>query len=604
MSRRDPNVLRDGLSLITKGVNSGMAPVTLGRDELAWAVNATFRNGFATSRPGIQRRLLSFLTLAERNHFQDNIFEGAIFFQRTNQLVAMIGGRLFSIDARTYQVLDVSTSDLNPTNRYRGWLCEAESYIIAQDGQSAPWIYDGATTRRSDTFGIYGKREVPVGTAMCYGNGRLTVALPSGQQFVVGDLVSEDPATVIQFTENDIINEGGFFSIPINSGPITAIRPIAQIDTSTGQGPIQILTTGAVFSLNAPTDRTQWKNATFPIQTTSLVQSGALSDRATVNVNGDIWSRAFDGIRSFIVARREFSYQWVNAPMSQELTRITSRDDVNQLSFGSAAVFDNRLLMTVQPYKVWGHGVCHRALAVIDFAPIAYLSDKTPPAWEGIWTGLNVLQIVPANYQGIERCFVFALSSSNTIQLWELTKNAIADNNGTSDVPIEWSIETGAYTFPRAPGTESVPAQEQVSLDGGRVFVDEIQGTVSFSAFYHMDQDPCWRDWWNWSVCGQVTTCGTPGSTACTTVPTLYQQYRKPFFLPTPLESKDLVTNRNLNWGRECQGRLVVTGKCRLKRWEFDAHDTQEDVVGLPAASESCIADSCSNCVNEFTYAL
>lgn len=613
--RNDPKAIYDGFSTILRGVNSGLAPVSLGRDQLAWAINATFRNNFATSRPGMQKRTLSFITPDDATPFTDAIYQGAIAFERRNQLVAMIGGRLFSIelDTNQYNVLDVSTTgDLNPNNRYRAWFAEAEDFIIAQDGQSPPWLYDGASSRRSDTFGINGQREVPVGTAMCYGGGRLVVATADGRTFVVGDIVGGDSGTaaygfrdsVVRFTENTIINEGGSFSVPINCGPITAIRPVAQVDTSTGQGPTQVITTGAIFSLNTPTDRTTWKDVNFPIQTVSLVQAGGLSDRATINVNGDIWTRSFDGVRSFIVARRDYQYTWINAPMSQEITRTIIRDDPNLLSHASAAVFDNRLLMTVQPYRVWGHGICHRALAVIDFAPLAYLGARNNPAWEGIWTGLQVLQIVTGNFHGQERCFVFALNASSEIELWELTKTAIVDNNGTADIPIQWSIETGALTFPRMQGAESLPAQELVKLDGGRLFVDEINGSVAFAANYRIDQDQCWRDWWSWTVCASQTTCGTPLSMACITPQSLVQQYRKPFFLPTPREAADPVTHKPYNVGREAQARLAMTGKCRIKRLEAVAHDQQDDVVSQPAGNETCQPVACGTCPNDYSYSI
>src|SRR5690348_2201456 len=126
MSRRDPNVLYDGVSTILRGVNSGLAPISLGRDQLAWAINTTFRNNYATSRPGFVKRALRFTTSWFNTHtsqqvtlnpdpvlksnFQSAIFQGAIAFERRNQIVAVIGGHIFSIDLASgqYNVLDVS----------------------------------------------------------------------------------------------------------------------------------------------------------------------------------------------------------------------------------------------------------------------------------------------------------------------------------------------------------------------------------------------------------------------------------------------------------------------------------------------------------------
>lgn len=602
--RYDPKVIYDGFSVITRGINSGLAPVSLGRDQLSFAVNTTFRNGYATHRPGWLQRVLVFDDDNDEDlqtHFEDEIFQGASAFERRNQLVTMIGGRLFRINIDTWNVLEVSDdSDLNPSNRYRAWFTEAEDFLTCQDGQSAPWLYDGASAIRSDSTGQNGPLQVPAGRAMVYSGGRLITTLTDPRSFVVGDIVGGSSGTpsynyrdaVLYFTENTIVSGGGSFSTPINSGPINALRPVAQVDTSTGQGPTQIFTTGGVFSLNAPTDRTLWSEVNFPIGTVSMIQAGSLSDRATVNVNGDIWFRSLDGIRSFVVARRDFD-SWVNAPMSREMARIIDRDDRNLLGYASGALFDNRLLMTVQPYRNWDHGIVHRGLAVIDFGPLAFLGTRVNPVWEGAWCGLQILQILTGVFNGVERCFIFALNAEEKIELWEVTRDRATDNINGDDVDIEWFLETGAYTFPRGPTNYIGPGGELQSLVGGELYADLFNGTVEFTAEYRVDQDPCWHEWHSWSVCSTQELCGTPGSTVCVTPQNYRYQYRKPFRLPTPDISCDSVVDKTLNVGREIQVKLSMVGDCRIKMLECHGLDEQEDVNALCAPSETCKALAC-----------
>lgn len=611
MSRRDPKSLTESVTMITRGVNSGLPPVSLGRDQLAWAVNATFRNGYAQPRPGITRCILDLDNLDTPANFTTGIYQGAIGFERRNQLVVTIGGRLYRIDPDTWTVTDISTTDLNPSNRYRAWLAEAEDFIIIQDGQSAPWFYDGSVTRRSDTFGIGGRRQVPAGTAMVFSSGRLLTCLQDNRQFVVGDLTGADSGTVqyayrdsvLYLTENDTLDGGGAFSVPINAGELTAFRPIAQIDTSTGQGPTQVFTTGGVFSLNAPTDRTAWATVTFPIGTVSMISGGSTSDRATVNVNGDLWFRSLDGIRSFMVARRDFN-TWVNTPMSQEVTRALATDDRNLLGYASAAVFDNRLLMTVNPYRVWDHGICHRGLVVLDFAPVAYLNVRTPPAWEGLWTGVQVLQVLSCTLSGRERCFIFGYDETQGIQLWEISKDRVGDSDGVNDFPIEWSPETCGLNFPRRDQPSPVlPGSDLQRLENGQLFVDEIQGTVTFTLSYRADQDPCWHDWHSWSVCATDTLCPDFGSQECITPQVYERQYRQPFRLPNLAYACDPSTNKPYNVGAEFQVKLAITGQCRLKRLEVIAYDQQEDANGQCAATETCTPVYC-DCQNDYDYSI
>ena len=611
--RRDPASSYDGFTKITAGVQSASAPIALPRSQLAWATNIECRTDFMRPRPGWQKRPLTFLDSAGAPSpavaalFEDAIYEGAIVFERFSQLVVMVGGHLFKIDPSAWTVTDVSTpGDYNAPNIYRAWFCEAESWIIAQDGSSIPWIYDGASATRSDTLGAGGRVQVPIGKVMCYSQGRLIVAYASGRAFVVGDIVGGASGTapydfkdsVLCFTENNVINGGGSFSVPINSGLITAFRPIAQIDTSMGQGPTQVFTTGAVFSLNLPVDRATWQTVNFPIGTVSNVANGATSDRCTPNVNGDIWFRAPDGIRAFLVARRDFQAAWINAPLSQEVSRAIDGDDENLLGYASAVYFDQRLLCTTRPYRVWNHGIPHQGLVQLDFQPVATLSERNPlPTWLGNATGVRPLQVLSGTLGGVPRSFIFALSVSDKVELWEVTKKAAADDNGAVPTPIQWSFETGAFSFAGGDaGASALPGRELWSLDGGRLFVDEIEGTVTFALQWRPDQDPCWHDWHAWSVCASDTTCLSAGAdpAACLAAPpNLRQQYRRFFNLPAPRGACDTVVDKPPHIGREFQVRAVITGRCRVKMLELVAHAQEEDITGVCAASEACVAVSC-----------
>jgi len=605
----------DGFTVVSKGVPSGAAPIAIPRDQLAWATNIDARTSFIKPRPGWEKRILRFenaagvIDPALQASFEDAIFQGAIVFERQSKLVTMIGGHLFRIDPAFWNVTDVTPSsggvyDANANDKYRAWFAEAEYWVIAQDGVSIPMIFDGASTVRSDTIGAGGKAQIPIGKAMVYSQGRLMVAYSNGREFVIGDIVGGDSGTapynfrdaVLYFTENDVINGGGAFSTPINSGFITAFRPVAQVDTSTGQGPTQVFTTGGIFSMNLPYDRTTWSTVNFPIGTVSNVNNGALSDRATVNVNGDIWFRSIDGVRSFVVARRDFQ-TWVNAPLSHEESRGIDHDDKSLLSYASAACFDNKLLMTVRPYRSWGHGIVHQGLAVLDFEPVTAITERSmTPTWLGLGTGVEVLQVLTGMLNGVQRCFAFTLSPSSTIELWELSTGRTSDSNGVTNTPIQWTWETAAFPFVEG----SLPGREMLSLDGGRLYVDEIEGDVTFTLYYRTDQDPCWHDWHTWTICAtQVdcdvgATCGPPGS--------LRRQYRKPFNLPTPSGCDDAV-NKRLNWGREFQVRGVVTGWCRIKMLELLVHQEQEAVTALCAPNESCEIVSCCP-PNDYAYAI
>lgn len=330
----------------------------------------------------------------------------------------------------TYYIVDA-----NSDAEQRAYFCKAEQFLIIQDGQSRALIFDGARLRRSLEHDFAGRREVPTGTVMAYGNGRLWVAI-QGKYFIAGDIVGGPTGTdsygfndsLLKFTENDYLNEGGYFRVPDQAGNITAMKFVSTVDTALGQGPLQIFTETHVFSVNAPIDRDEWKNLQYPIQTVSLVSNGAAGDKSTILVNGDIFYRAKDGIRSFVLARREIG-EWGNTPLSNEVGTILNHDAKSLLTFSSAALFDNRLLMTSDPAPN-GSGCYHRSLIALDFHGISAMAIRTPPAYDGVWdlsdSDIYFTQLVSGSYNRDDRCFFIGLLRKSISLAADFTVPAIA----------------------------------------------------------------------------------------------------------------------------------------------------------------------------------
>src|SRR5512139_888223 len=160
MSHRadSPNFRRDGNLAFSRGVDSNAHPAELTRDQVAFAVNTTFRGARgARPRPGWRKCVgagltkLDFATGTEAN-FTTGMFQHAGFYDGTGRpaIITHHGGRLFKIDLRTFKVSDISvTSDLNSASQPMGWHVQMENYFVYQDNQSLPIIYDGASSRRS-----------------------------------------------------------------------------------------------------------------------------------------------------------------------------------------------------------------------------------------------------------------------------------------------------------------------------------------------------------------------------------------------------------------------------------------------------------------------
>lgn len=592
MSERAPRRYTDGTVTFEGGIDAGVMPSEVDKNQVSFAVNASFRQGFVAPRPGfVQQDYDLCVTItadnAEITADQTNVtadgwseecygpqsltgtFQCALPYIADDQrtfILMLISGKVWLYDCaqKKAQNLTVSPDLENPSNLLDGWMVQAENFVVIQDGFSKPLIFNGTNLRRATDD------EIKCGRVMAYVNGRIWYALPNGFSFRATDIVYGDGtrASVLKETENTFLNEGGDFAVPSDSGGITAMAIPGNPDTSLGQGPLLIFTPRYVFSVNAPVDRDVWKNLNYPIQAISLLTSGALGSRSAITVNGDVFYRAVDGVRSFIIARRSFN-DWGNTPISNEVLNVTDNDQTSLLWASSAVVFDNRLLMTSQP-RFDSEGVVHKSLLALDFDLITSLRKKFPPAWAGIWTGLDVLQVLKTENAYGDRCFAIARGSDDTIQIWEITKSDKFDTN-LSETPkkeIQWFIQTRAYNFEVPFGLKR--------LDSGDIFIDSLEGDVSFNAEYRPDQYPGWLEWADWAECAPVTLC----ESLCP-LTNFKPQYRPKMRLPTPSDLPCIDTistpGRNLY---EVQMMLTITGYCRIKSIRVHAYDVQEPAVG------------------------
>lgn len=564
----DRNRLIDGFLTVEGGVDSGFPPSLINANQLAWAVNTTVRGGWPTARPGWKRRQLTF-TYPTQTLFEDGLFQGAGSYVADNGrafLVASISGRIFTIDIPSFTVNDITIAgDANMANQPKAWFCQAERWLVVQNGLNRPFLWDGAGSRRTL------QNEVPIGGPMAYGKGRLWVARDS--EYFGGDLVWSDQTlgrdSVIRFTENTFLNEGGAFAVP--AGPITGLAFAANLDTSLGDGDLLVFTSQASHAFSAPIDRTVWKDLEYPIQRYALLNYGALNHESIAVLNGDVLFRAQDGIRSLAYARRDFT-EWGNTPISRQARRALEYDTKALLPFCSSVNFDNRLLMTVSPQRINGHGTIHKGLVALDYSLVSGMGQKYPPAWEGVWTGLRILQVVTVRVSGEDRAFIFALSNTNTIELWEITRDALFDHDGSDDVPIEWIFETRSTPFAQPMGKKRLMGAEQ--------WYDHVAGNVSITARFRADLSECWTEWGTITDCAKYRDCDPVDPYECHAVRYYQKARRSRIAFPMPPDVVDPQTGGFTRDGFEFQVRYEITGRLRMKRLMLVASSVPEDIAG------------------------
>lgn len=409
--------------------------------------------------------------------------------------------------------------------------------------------------------------EIPTSKAGAYGMGRNWETLPSGQSYIASDIVGSSSGSiaenfrdaVLNVTENSYLAGGGEFRVPGAGVQINAMQFPATLDSSLGQGPLQVLTQNIVFSCNAPVERAQWQTITNPIQTQSLVGAGALSFYGSTQVNGDIWFRATDGIRSLKLARQEFFTSYSNTPQSVEMNRVLGADNKELLYKSSAIVFDNRLLMTANPIQDV-LGVYHTKLIALNLDPNSSLREKKPPIYDGVWEGRNIMQMVVGTFNGVSRAFAFTFNTgTQKIGLTEIlpTVSPIVDDNDAD--PIRSYYESPSLFY-----QEDTATRNLLRLDDGEIIVSNLSGTVRFDVYYRPDYDTQWHSWHSWQV------SDTPS-------------WQPRMGLGSPdYKQGDTTTGRPYAVGYSFQVKVVITGYCQILGMNFFAVTEQETTRAKP----------------------
>jgi len=368
------------------------------------------------------------------------------------------------------------------------YFVQADKWLVIQDGESKPILFDGGTARRARSDASDpNMTEVPVGTIMTYGMGRICVVV-NDRDIAFGDLLGShattDPAdSLILFTERNFLAEGFDAAIPFTMGVATGAAFFPLLDTSTGNGQLMVFAQRGSTGFDLSLDRTLWQTGQF--QTLTLLTTGLRGHRSIAVVNEDLWFRADDGYRSYRQARSEPS-GWAHIPLSTNVRQFLDADSDQMLEFASAIYFDNRIIGTCNP--AWNGGrPFHNGLVVVDFDILSAFGTKFRPAWDGHWTPgnakeanlptLKVCQVLTGIFNGVTRAFAFCMQLQGYTsqgapvfenQLYEIT---IDEKNDWDDQRIDWELVTRAFDFKQQGNT---PFTENELYDGD-IWLSEIE---------------------------------------------------------------------------------------------------------------------------------
>jgi len=345
------------------------------------------------------------------------------------------------------------------------------------------------------------------------------------------------------------------------AGNIRALKHTANLDSALGESQMFVFTRRAIYAMSAPITRVDWTAATNnlqPLQKVILTNGGTYSERSVVPVSGDLFfqSPPDGGIRSLTVALRYFN-TWANTPVSTNVMRATSLNDRALLRYASGVFFDNRLLQTCLPVATPA-GAGFRGILPLNFDLISTLEDRLPPAWEGIYDGLSVLQLLEADFGGVDRCFAVVWSDQrHAIEIWEVTKDQRFENGSNR---VRWAIETPGYTWNSPDRLKRLEALE--------LWFDKILGIVEVAVEYRPDAWPCWIPYRTFKICA-AKNCTEDLDAPCEStgypLPLFCEGDRTMLMLPKPPVQCIPNNSRPSDVFYQCQFRIKIHGWTRVR---------------------------------------
>ena len=530
------------------GVSSAFEPELIPQNQLAWMINGRTRGGKAATRPFLVQRLI----LPEGN------IQGVSYFSIQNGMIILqVGGRLYRvrISNRTYSYDEIQLPFVGSAKLPYAWMVETVGSIVVQDGQSYPIIYDGSTARRADPT----KNEVPLGTAMAFGNGRLWVAVRSNE-LVAGDIKTRVFQSELKFTESQYFSGGGAFYFPF------AINALAFVPASgaAGYGSLMVFGKNQTHGVRADiAQRDLWPDYPGFIQPI-LLNTGAASQFSMTEANQDLFWRDGDGgVRSLRTAVVAEAGGPGNTPLSREIARIVDFESEHRLGACSAVLFDNRYLMTASPFINIHNQTSFRDIVSLDFAPLASNRGKAPPAYDGEWDGLNFVRLVKGSFRGEERAFALTTDDDGNNRLWEIVEEGTRDRYETcsgedliqQESPVPMTIEFPSRDF----GDPSTRKR----LERCDVYLQNMEGEMTMEVYWRADNFQEWSRWDGINADAQMTD---PSTVAPHVFLNIKSQERVQIMTYTIPEEMNLITQRAKHVGFMFQIRIVLTGKARVDK--------------------------------------
>lgn len=577
---------------------SGANPLLIPRNFCASAINRWFRYDENANRAPFRSIELTFESEEVRIWFQGGNLQGAFFYNSypsflSSSLLASIAGRIFRIQVKGNEGHVTSIATGNDPVLTHCWFTQGFEWVVIQDGVGKPILWDGVNKTK-----LAGEGQVPVASVGAFIHGRLVFASADGtNQIAVGDIVygkqQTNTSDIINFTETGYWAEGGAFGAPIYVGDIMGMYAMPYLDTGTGQNELVVLGAEGGISIDLSKPREQWLDT--QLLRISLIGGGCVSSHSLTSLNGDLFFRSAEGVRSFRNARAEFGQTWKQAPISSDVRRWLDYDRPDLLQYNNQVNWNNLLISTCSPqiegpnnlYAGWHR--FHKGMVVMDANPESNTVREGAPIWQGMWTGIRPTAIVEGRMEGAHRCFAFSYDRDGKNRLYEVCNYGFDTFEG-----IQRKMFSGYDTSAFGTIERTTNNFDLKTLMGGEMEFKDVKEEVTFSLAVRPDDSPCF-------VPHHTGKVGCDCQPRECFLPTLPSQARVIF---GGMEAKcDPSTNQPISKVHHWQARVRLQGSTGIQglayRFEVIAHPTNCQTIGGGCDRIDCCSDA-----DSFSYHL
>jgi hypothetical protein len=484
-------------ALVLGGADRGVDVAGVRADKFSYGRNLTVRGGLPRSRPRMVRRM----------SLGSGLIQGGTVFSRTGKLTVSVGGVISSIDCVRWTSDELTDpQDRNNPNLLWAYFCETDGSLVIQNGSDYPLVWDGSDFVR---FTTENGKTLPIGTVMCYSNGRLAVAVGSSSRSVrIGD-IRQGHQTELGFTEATSLLGGGDLSFPSR---VMAMAALPVVDTQTGSGPLIVGVRNRTYSLRTDiVSRNKWPDIDF--QSVLFPRHGITGPNAFALINQDIYFRSLDGLRSLRLAAADYNSPG-NTPISAEVAYRMKYDSPDMLDGASMVYFDNRLLITHSP-KLYSQRrrALHEGLISLNFETLSSLGQKAGAAYDGEWdSDFRIVQLVEGEIEGVSRCFALAVEDDNQAAVWEILSEQADFVNPVGAYRIDFpthELHTRLFA-----GSSPIDLKDLRRLD---LWVSGLDGDSKVKAYFRPEKRQEWVEWDTWAIStGQIQTVNANGELAYT----------------------------------------------------------------------------------------